>query len=243
MYEINNIYNEDCYKAIKELESNSIDCIYTDIPYLYTKGGVSELSQKSSKMNFDKKKLYKELENIKNSINYEIFNEFIRVLKKANIFIWCSRLQIIDIINFFRNKGYIYNILVWTKNNPIPACNNCYLEDIEFCLHFKESGIKLNDGYHLKSKWYNSNTNTSDKKKFNHPTIKPYELVKRHLLHATKINDIILDPFLGSGTTAVVAKDINRQYIGFEINKVYFNIANNRLNKIDNNGQMSLFLR
>lgn len=243
MYEINNIYNEDCYKAIKELESNSIDCIYTDIPYLFAKDGIPKSSQKSSEINLHKINLNKELENIKDGINYEIFNEFIRVLKKANIFIWCSRLQIVDIIKFFTSKGYLYNILVWTKNNPIPACNNCYLEDIEFCLHFKECGVKLNDGYNLKSKWYNSNINISDKKKFHHPTIKPYELVKRHLLHATQQNDIILDPFLGSGTTAVVAKDINRQYIGFEIDKEYFKIANNRLNKIDNNGQTSLFLR
>ena len=60
--------------------------------------------------------------------------------------------------------------------------------------------MKLNDGYDLKSKWYQSPINKKDKNLYDHPTIKPLELVKRHILHATQNNDVVLDTFLGSGT-------------------------------------------
>ena len=93
----------------------------------------------------------------------------------------------------------------------------------------------------LKSKWFISSINKVDKDEFNHPTIKPLDLVKRHLLHTTQENDIVADFFLGSGTTCVAAKELNRRYIGFEIDPKYFKIAKDRLNGINANGQTSIF--
>ena len=66
------------------------------------------------------------------------------------------------------------------------------------------------------------------------------ELVKRHILHSTQENDIILDCFAGSGTTCVACKETNRRYIGMEIDKEYHKIAVNRLNGIDASGQISM---
>ena len=94
----------------------------------------------------------------------------------------------------------------------------------------------------MKSKWYDSPINKRDKDKFNHPTIKPLDLVKRHILHTTQPNDIVADFFMGSGTTCVASKDADRQYIGFDIEEKWYNIAKDRLNNIDANGQISLFL-
>ena len=113
---------------------------------------------------------------------------------------------------------------------------------------FRENGCILNDGYELKSKWYVSPINKGDKDLYDHPTIKPLELVKRHILHSTQPNDIVLDCFLGSGTTCVAAKETGRRYIGFEIDKTYFQIAQDRLNNISqqtrkqiDSGQMTIF--
>lgn len=119
--------------------------------------------------------------------------------------------------------------------------NNTFLPDIEYCLYFREPGVKLNDGYELKSKWYKSSINKSDKDKYKHPTIKPLELVKRHLLHTTQKNDIVLDCFSGSGTTCVAAKDLGRRFIGIEINPEYHKISMDRLNSILANGQISIY--
>lgn len=236
----NEIYNVDCYKAIKDIPDKSIDCIYTDVPYLMpntrnSSGGF--MSERINKMSDI------ELKDIKSGFDYSILDEFVRINKTLNIFIWCNKFQIQKILDYFINKvGCIkYEILVWCKDNPIPMTNNVWLSDIEYCLWFGETNTKLNDGYDLKSKWFNSPINKKDKDRFNHPTIKPLELVQRHLLHTTQPNDLVLDCFLGSGTTAVACKNIGRRYIGFEISEKWYKIAKDRLNNIDANGQYSLF--
>ena len=186
-----------------------------------------------------------ELQNngIYDGIDYSIFQEFVRVLKKINCFIWCSKQQIYDILKWWNeNTDCTYQILTWNKTNPVPMCNGNWLSDIEYCLYFNR-GTKLNDGIELKSKWFASPLNVKDKSLFAHPTIKPLSLVKRHILHTTQPNEIVLDCFIGSGTTAVACQETGRQFIGFEIEPKWVNVANDRLNKVDATGQMSLFLR
>ena len=234
---INSVILGDCYEVIRNIPDKSIDCIYVDIPYLYNQGGfgTSDLGKRVLK-----KRL--ELIELENGIDYKIFDEMVRVMKKINIFIWCSKLQILDILKCFIDKhNCFFEILTWNKTNPTPSTNNTWLADIEYCLYFREKGVVLNDGYELKSKWYISPINQGDKVKFKHPTIKPLDLVERHLKHATQENDIVLDCFCGSGTTCVACKDTNRRYIGIEVNPKWHKIAVDRLNGIEANGQMTIF--
>lgn len=237
-YELNNIYNEDSYKAIKDIPDNSVDCIYTDVPYLIDSGGkgLSNLGKRIYKRNDELKDA-----NIYSGFDISIYTEFKRIMNKLNIFIWCSKNQIQDTLNYWIDKDVKFDILTWNKTNPTPTGNGTWLPDIEYCLYFREKGVKLNQGYHLKSRWHTTSLNKQDKDLFNHPTIKPLDLVKRHLLHTTQPNDIVADFFLGSGTTAVAARELGRQYIGFEIEKEYYDIAKNRLNGITANGQTSIF--
>lgn len=229
-YKPNNIYNVDCYQAIKELPDKSIDLVYIDIPYIIESGGASEsaLSQRAKRLR------NVELEAIRYGIDYSIFDELCRVMKHIYIYVWCSKEQIVDIMNYFvKEKGCRMNILVWCKTNPTPLTNDTWLPDIEYCLVFKGKGApRYNEGYEIKSKWYMSPINKPDKDLYNHPTIKPIELVKKHLLHSTQEDDVVLDCFLGSGTTAVACKELGRKYIGFEIDENYFRIAQDRLNGI-----------
>lgn len=189
-------------------------------------GGKSDLS-----LRVQQKK--KEIAWISNGFDYSILDEFIRVSKRVNIFIWCSKMQMVEIMNYFivRND-YLWELLVWNKTNPQPCTNNVWLPDLEYCLYFRERGFVLNDGYENKHKCFCSAVNKRDKEEYEHPTIKPIEMVKKHLLHTTQPGDIVLDCFLGSGTTAVACKEIGRQYIGFELDKKYFEIAQDRLNGI-----------
>ena len=213
-YELDNIYNEDCYKAIKKIPDNSIDCIYVDVPYLYNSGGAgkTELSNRMTKTklelmgagdyfnsnikNSENIRIAKNIvnsqselvkQNLSDGFDYEIFiKEAFRVMKGCNLFIWCSPLQILDIMKCIEKyTNATQNILVWCKTNPIPATNGTWLSDIEYCINVRENTTRLNDGYELKSKWYISEINQKDKKEYYHPTIKPLSLVKRHLLHAT----------------------------------------------------------
>lgn len=238
---INTIQLGDCYELIKNIPDKSIDLVYIDVPYEYESGGHwAGFINKSEKV---RDTYGNKIETISHGIDYKIFDELCRVMRYIYIYIWCSRDQILDITKYFvEKKGCRVNYLVWCKTNPTPFTNDMWLPDIEYCLCFKEAKApRYNDGIELKSKWYLSSKNKQDKDDFIHPTIKPLELVKKHLLHSTNENDIVLDCFCGSGTTCVAAKELGRRYIGMEIDPEYHKIAVNRLNGITANGQTSIF--
>lgn len=265
---INTIQLGNCYVFLKDIPAQSIDCIYVDVPYLYNSGiaGSREIAKRTAKNKMElhgvdskkyknqltpsenlriamnKKKANQDIISISDGFDYKTFiKEAFRIMKKPNIFIWCSPMQILDIMNelsFY--SASTPTILVWCKSNPIPTTNNNWLSDVEYCIYLRE-GIKLNDGYELKSKYYVSPINKSDKDLYKHPTIKPLNLVKRHLLHTTSENDIVLDCFCGSGTTCQACKEINRRYIGIELKPRWYKVAIDRLNGIDASGQTSIF--
>ena len=236
--ETNKIYNGDCYELIKEIPDKSVDLIYTDIPYLMSYSGGGSLQQKVKNM---RKVINEEKETLLKGIDYSILDEFVRVMIYIYIYIWCSKSQIYDLMNYFIGKyDCNFNILVWCKDNPVPMGASNFLGDIEYCLCFSEKGAKFNNGWKHKSKWYISHINQQDKKEFLHNTIKPLELVERHILNSTQENDIVLDPFLGSGTTALACKHLNRKYIGFELKKEWYEISNNRLKGLNTKGEINL---
>lgn len=235
----NEIIHGNSYQLIKDLPDGSIDAIYTDIPYEFEAGGNSNNAGLINRI----RKRNDELADIRKGIDYTILDEFVRVMKKINIFIWCSKKQIPDILRimFEKDPDLSYEIIVWTKNNPTPTTHMVWLSDVEYCLYFRKRGVPLNPGYELKSKWWNSSINKDDKDDYGHPTIKPLELVKRHILHTTQPGDIILDPFSGSGTTAIAAAETGRRFIAYELNDKYYQLSINRLHGVKQDGQTSLF--
>ena len=88
---------------------------------------------------------------------------------------------------------------------------------------------------------YYEQANVADKEKFEHPTIKPLHIIQNLIINSSDVGDIVLDPFMGSGTTAVACKNLGRQFIGFEVNPKWHKIACDRLNNTDASGQLSLF--
>lgn len=240
-FESNNIYLGNAYELIKSIPDKSIDIIYTDPPYDFHCGTIDKSgifknrivrpNEEINKNGFDK------------GIDNSILDEFVRIMKHIYIYIWCNKEQIPMYLNYFLGfKNISFEILMWHKENCTPLTRNTYLPDTEYCLMFREKGYcLLNDGYELKHKYFITNTNKEDKDNYGHPTIKPIEFVKKHLLHSTKENDVVFDPFIGSGTTAVAAKELGRQFIGFEINEKYYQIAKDRLNGINQKGEMNLF--
>ena len=77
--------------------------------------------------------------------------------------------------------------------------------------------------------------NVLDKKKYNHPTVKPLDIIENFVLNSSKEEDVVLDCYMGSGTTGVAALKNNRKFIGIEVNDSYFNTATNRINNFINN--------
>lgn len=101
-------------------------------------------------------------------------------------------------------------------------------------MDFEDDKLK-SKGKQMRSVWSISAPSKSEKIQGKHPTQKPLKLLTRIILASTKDNDTILDPFNGSGTTAVACKMIgNRNYIGIEIDKNYIELTDKRLKSIDN---------
>ncbi len=228
---INKIYNEDCLVGIKNIPDNSVDLVIIDPPYdICTKGG----KKGKSRLGVHIKNLEKELINndLVNAFDYSILDELIRVMKNINIYIWCNGRQIpIYLKKFVDELDCKFDILIWNKTNAMPLYSNKYMSDKEYCLYFRKQGYCQPQNYEDAKTVYLSHINIKDKKLYKHPTIKPLEFIRKIIRNSSKENDIVLDCFLGSGTTAVACILENRNYIGYEINKKYYDIATKRINE------------
>lgn len=253
---INNITLGDSYELIKEIPDKSVDLIVTDPPYEYTTGGGAgcfgtknrsyhkeyyKVASNTNNLNERKIKNRTEIKHISSGIDYEILNELDRIMKKINIYIWCSKHQIQPLLQHYLDKECNIEIITWHKTNPLPTMNNTYANDTEYCIFARESGVPLNGDYETKKKYYVTNINKADKDKYKHPTIKPIQIIKNLIINSSNEDDIVLDCFSGSGTTCVAAKELDRRYIGIEIDPEYHKISLDRLNGVLANGQISVF--
>lgn len=230
---IDEIYNMDCLVGMKQIPDGTIDLCVTDPPYLIETQGGGIYTQED-------KQYVKELNDIKDGFRTEILDELCRVMKRINIYIFCSQKQIIPLTDYFVTKrGCNWNLLSWHKDNPVPACGNKYLTDTEYLLFFRQKGVKLFGNFDTKRTWFNTPLNQSDKEKWGHPTIKPLGIVRTLVFNSSEEGETVLDPFMGSGTTAIAAIREKRHYIGFELNKEYFDKAQRRIDMEQR--QLSLF--
>ena len=221
--ELNKIYNEDCLEGMKKIPSKTIDLIVSDPPYIIDNSGGGIYAR-------DDKGYVKELDEIKSGFDLKILDECCRVMKKINIYLWCSQKQIPLYLDYFvKEKGCNWNLITWHKTNPIPACGNKYLTDTEYSLFFREKGVRIYGDTSTKGTYFVTPRNISEKNLWNHPTIKPTPFFQKHIINSSLKGDIVLDPFMGSGTTAIACIREKRNFIGFELNKEYYDKACKRI--------------
>lgn len=226
--ELDKIYCVDCTEGLKTLPDKCIDLIVTDPPYEFV--GSDENYGGRGAFGSVGRAYHGELDKaglVGGFQREEIMSECIRVCKKVNIYIWCSKQQIRWYLNFF--EKYNMELLTWHKTNPIPTCCNKYLSDTEYLLFFREKGAYLGGTIETKKKWWLQNINTADKDKWHHPTIKPLNIMQTLILNSSREGETVLDPFMGSGTTAIACMKEKRHFLGFEIDPEYFAIAQQRI--------------
>lgn len=224
------IFNNDAITIMKELNKKDIKVnhIITDPPY-----------------NISKENNFQTLKNPRKGVDFgewdkgfDLFSwipEAIKLLNKnGSIIIFCSYIYISYIIQELeKNNITVKDILIWRKTNPMPRnIDRRYVQDMEFAIW----GVNKN------AKWiFNKPSNkpylrsifehnvVSGKEKNGHPTQKSLKLMEDIIKIHTNPKEIILDPFMGSGTTGVAALKNNRNFIGIEINSNYYNIAQSRI--------------
>ena len=221
----NKIYNMDCLEGMKLIDDKSIDMILTDPPYnisqksnFYTMGRTGVDFGEWDK-GFDLTEwINVALPKIKNGGNIIIFND------------WKNMSYIKDCLE--GNNCFIKEMIIWKKPNPMPRNRDrLYVTSCEFAIWATKGKNwtfnRQRDNYENTVFEYPS---VNSKHRL-HPTQKPEQLLIDLIKIHSNEKDIILDPFMGSASTAIAAMNTNRRFIGFELDKNYYEIACNRIKK------------
>lgn len=250
MLEINKIHLGDCIELLRKLPNNSIDLIFADPPYnLQLNGELYRPNQTKVDAVTDAWDKFNSKE------DYDRFTtawltECYRVLKNTgSIWVIGTYHNIYRVGAIIQNIGFwMLNDIIWIKTNPMPnfkgtRFNNAHetliwstkSQKSKYTFHYHSMKV-MNDDLQMRSDWLIPICSGDERIKVNgqkaHSTQKPAELLLRIILSTSNPNDIVLDPFSGSGTTAAVAKRLGRRYIAFEKEASYIEIANERLAKI-----------
>lgn len=216
--DINTLIEGDCIIEMQNLKKDCVNCTLTDIPY----GVVNRNS--NGLRDLDKK----DADVITFDLN-EFLEEVYRVTK-STIIIFCAKEQLSEIYNFFadkqKSKKGTVRQLIWEKSNPSPMNGQyVYLSGVENAVWFKKRGGTFN------ARCKNTVFKHPNGRSKIHPTEKNHKLLEELILDNSNENDIIFDPCMGSGSHLLVAKNLNRQYLGIELNVEWFKIAKERIEK------------
>lgn len=227
------LYNDDCLNVLKDIGDSTIDLIIADPPYEVSATNGGGTVNKIKKLNKSLQDL--EQANITKGYDIEKFGEeFIRVMNEINIYLWCNKIQIPRYFDFYVNKHKCkFDIICWHKGNALPTYSNKYLSDTEYLLYFRKGkGKCFPQSYDDAKTYYIAPINHGDKKKYKHPTIKPLDITEKIIRNSSRKGQLVLDPFMGSGTTGVACKNLERDFIGIELNPEYYEIANQRIKEV-----------
>lgn len=203
---LNRVIHGDCFKILPRIPNNSIDFIITDPPYGIKKKGINDT---------------------KDSRYYnKPFKEMFRVLKPNS---FCLTFASIEKLNRISRKvsqyfDYEWSIICYQPNNMIRG--RLGFSKYFMLLVFSKGEPTYKEPMRDVLVY---NVHTSKRGKINHPTTKPVYFFRRVIEKLTDKGDIVLDPFIGSGTTAIACKQLSRNYIGIEIKEKYCKISRNRL--------------
>ncbi len=221
---LNKVFLKDCLAGMKKMDDNSVDVVITDPDY-----GVG--------INFDKtfathsvgvaRKTTDELE--KELI--PIFKECYRVSKRDIISFWSGSIKRIhDFLHLIELAGLSITYMgIWYKPNGAGPSGNGLGRRFEVWFWIKGKNPRSSEWKFLPDVLVHNRITLRSKEGVKHPTQKPLDLMIRFVRFFSKKNDIVLDPFMGSGTTAVACKLMGRRYVGFETNPEYIKIINDRL--------------
>lgn len=234
MLEINKIYNMDCLEGMKQMEDNSVNLIVTDPPYEINYNEKSKHLEKLGKHR--DKQIERDKTFVDVIVDYDALAlEWFRLLKdNSHCYIFCGDKQIVKWSLALTKVGFKEpQILVWKKDITTfdMTMGHKFPENKEFILFFHKGWKKLN-GYSIERKEFRSCLNfKSEGKTALHSCAKPERLISFLINLSSKPGDVVLDSFIGSGTTPYIAKNMERKYIGFELSEEYYNISLDRLNQ------------
>lgn len=225
------LINGNAIEFMRTLKDESVDLIVTDPPYKVTARGNAGNSggMMQSKLSMQGK-IFKH-NNVK---PIEYIPEFYRLLKDgSHCYIMTNHVNLQEMLNTATECGFHFiKSLIWNKGNKIMG--QFYMSQFEYILFFRKGkGKKINKcGTADILSVPNKKTKGKDGKNI-HDTEKPVELMKILIENSTQEGELVLDPFIGVGAVGIACKELNRDYIGIELDKEYWEIANERIEKLN----------
>lgn len=221
------LYNEDCMEVFKRIKDKSIDLFVSDVPYKITPRGNTGTTGGMLRKNINMKgKVF-----ANNCISPEMYlPEVYRVLKDgSHCYIMTNHINLQHILNATTECGFHFiKSLIWIKDNKIMG--RFYMSQFEYILFFRKGkGLKINNCGTSDVLMFPNKKLKDDKGHNLHDTEKPVGLMKVLIENSSKENDVVMDCFMGIGASAIACKQLNRNFIGCEIDKNYFDIAKRRI--------------
>lgn len=234
------LYNNNCIDVMKALNPSSVDFILTDPPYNLGKFMKNrQTNLKKMRENFFGAAGWDDLEYeewITNMDNF--FEASSKILRKGGaLVIFMSLLKVESIVRIAEKHGFYYKTTgIWHKLNPMPRNMNLhFINSTEGWIYFiykEKTGTFNNNGKPIHDFFETSLTPSTEKKFGKHPTQKPEQLLEHFIKVLSNKNDLIMDPFMGSGSTGKVAVRNGRNFIGIELSPEYYEIAKNRISEV-----------
>ena len=210
------LYNDDCMNVLPSLADGSISLTLTDIPY-------DEVNRKSGGL----RNLDKSHADIITFPLDDFIDEVVRVTS-GSIYIFCGSVQVSHIRNRLIEHKLSVRHCIWEKTNPSPMNGQyMWLSSIENCVYARKKGAYFNITERCNSAVWKEPT----EKYKGHPTPKPIKLMERLIRASSKSEEIVLDPCMGSGAVGIAAKRCRRKFIGVEMDKKYYDITSERVEK------------
>ena len=231
------IMNGDCIEKMTSIPDNSIDLLLTDPPYnlgLFMKSRGTNMGK--LRENHFAVSCWDQLSTTEWTAKMDVFFEMAsRIMKKRGAaIIFMSLIKVQSIIELAVKHGFYYKTTgVWHKTNPIPRNMNLqFVNSTEAWVYFTygaATGVFNNEGRVEHDFFETSVVPLSEKKCGKHPTQKPIGLMKHFIKLLTNEGDVVLDPFMGSGSSGVAALQLKRKFVGIELSQDYFAIAKQRI--------------
>lgn len=229
------LHNGDCIELLKEIPDGSVDLVVTDCPYRIVGGGCTTIPKGNEPSGIFNRRNDFTRQNSKsgklfdhNDIEFEQWlPDVYRVLRDdSHCYIMVNGRNLKELQIEAEKTGFKYvNLLAWKKNNVTP--NKYYMQQLEFILLLRKG--KAKNIHNMGTSNCLDVPNIIGKKK--HPTEKPVELMRIFIENSSNEGDIILDPFMGCGSTGIACINTNRSFIGIELDEQYFDIAEQRISE------------
>jgi site-specific DNA-methyltransferase (adenine-specific) len=215
------LINDDCLEAMKRIPDGSVDLVVADPPYRMTKRG------KSCRPNYMPNNMGDNVFDGSVPSSEQWMRECYRVLKNGtHFYTFCNTNDLGQYLIDADKAGFkLHNVITMIKDTKMP--NRWYLKYCELILFFRKGKAKpIND---MTSKDYAKVEMPTKKNGKLHITQKPLGLITKLITNSSEINQLVLDPFMGSGTTGIACVNTNRSFIGIEKDTQYFRIAKDRI--------------